>query len=95
MDSELTMEKPKVDDEVLASAMHDENRMAAHTERPVWDTREKYCEPGFKGIFASRYVALCAAFSALGGLLFGYDQVIKISVGRVEIDGTIAHYRYI
>ncbi|KAF2096400.1 putative MFS monosaccharide transporter [Rhizodiscina lignyota] len=31
------------------------------------------CE-GFRGLFASSYVALCASFSAMGGLLFGYDQ---------------------
>lgn len=29
---------------------------------------------GFIGLFSSPYVAACAAFSALGGLLFGYDQ---------------------
>lgn len=30
---------------------------------------------GFRGIFTSHYVALCAAFSALGGFLFGYEYV--------------------
>lgn len=29
---------------------------------------------GFKGVFASRFVTYCAAFAALGGFLFGYDQ---------------------
>ncbi|KAL3959399.1 hypothetical protein ACCO45_007561 [Purpureocillium lilacinum] len=28
----------------------------------------------FRGIFSSPYVASCAAFAAIGGLLFGYDQ---------------------
>lgn len=46
----------------------------ARSDRPVFETRETYCEPGFKGLFASYYVALCALFSAMGGLLFGYDQ---------------------
>lgn len=32
-----------------------------------------HCILGFRGIFASRYVALCAAFAAIGGLLFGYE----------------------
>jgi hypothetical protein len=32
-----------------------------------------YGPSGFKGIFASRYVAYCAAFSAIGGMLFGYE----------------------
>ncbi|TKA82105.1 hypothetical protein B0A55_01802 [Friedmanniomyces simplex] len=44
---------------------------------------EPYCNPGFNGIFASRYVVLCAAFAALGGLLFGYDQGV-VSVILVE-----------
>ncbi|KAK1468037.1 hypothetical protein CCUS01_06741 [Colletotrichum cuscutae] len=42
---------------------------------------EPYGPSGFRGIFASRYVALCAAFSAIGGLLFGYDQgVISVTL---------------
>lgn len=32
-----------------------------------------HCTLGFRGIFASRYVVLCAAFAAIGGLLFGYE----------------------
>lgn len=40
----------------------------------VWETRTTYGPAGFRGLFSSPYVAACAAFSALGGLLFGYDQ---------------------
>ena len=28
---------------------------------------------GFRGLFINYYAALCAAFSALGGMLFGYE----------------------
>lgn len=56
---------------------------ALHSDRPVFETRDTYCESGIKGILASRYVALCALFSALGGLLFGYDQGV-VSVILVE-----------
>ena len=31
-------------------------------------------EPGFKGVFISYYATLCAAFAAIGGMVFGYDQ---------------------
>ncbi|KUI74008.1 Sugar transport protein 7 [Cytospora mali] len=37
---------------------------------------EAYGPSGFAGLFASSHVALCVAFSAIGGLLFGYDQGI-------------------
>ena len=30
---------------------------------------------GFGGLFANSYVFACAAFSAMGGLLFGYECV--------------------
>lgn len=36
---------------------------------------------GFRGLFSSPYVAMCAAFAAIGGLLFGYDQgVISVTL---------------
>ncbi|VUC20747.1 unnamed protein product, partial [Clonostachys rosea] len=40
-----------------------------------------YGPSGIKGLFASRFVAYCAAFSALGGFLFGYDQgVVSVTL---------------
>jgi len=39
-------------------------------------------QPGFRGIAASRYVALCASFSAIGGLLFGYECVSSSLLSR-------------
>lgn len=40
---------------------------------PLYTCASAHCILGFRGIFASRYVALCAAFAAIGGLLFGYE----------------------
>ena len=45
-----------------------------HHSEAAWEHRDTYGPPGFKGIFANYYAALCAAFAALGGLIFGYDQ---------------------
>ncbi|KAJ8132743.1 hypothetical protein O1611_g886 [Lasiodiplodia mahajangana] len=43
--------------------------------------RGPYGKEGFAGIFGNRYVTLCAAFAALGGGLFGYDQgVISVTL---------------
>ncbi|KAK1993246.1 general substrate transporter [Colletotrichum falcatum] len=42
---------------------------------------EPYGPSGFRGILVSHYVAMCAAFSALGGFLFGYDQgVVSVTL---------------
>ena len=45
-----------------------------HHSQAVWEHRNTYGPPGFKGVFTNYYAALCAAFAALGGLIFGYDQ---------------------
>ena len=45
-----------------------------HHSEAIWESREPYGPPGFKGMFTNSYVALCAAFAAIGGLIFGYDQ---------------------
>ncbi|KAI9722624.1 MAG: hypothetical protein M1812_001555 [Candelaria pacifica] len=68
-----TMKDSKFETEEIAPLPSDEITVAHH-DRAVWDERETYGPPGFRGLFTSHYVALCAAFSAIGGLLFGYDQ---------------------
>lgn len=55
--------------------IHAEHDGFAQDNRAIWDSRDTYGPPGFRGLFTSHYVALCAAFSALGGLLFGYEYV--------------------
>ncbi|ROV97115.1 hypothetical protein VMCG_07529 [Cytospora schulzeri] len=45
-----------------------------------------YGPAGFAGLFASSHVAVCAAFSAIGGLLFGYDQ------GIISVILTMDHF---
>lgn len=68
-----------VDDEAEApntkTIEHAEDRsLAIRHAGAVWETRDTYGPAGLRGIFSSPYVAACAAFSTLGGLLFGYDQ---------------------
>lgn len=43
-------------------------------DEPIWLTRARIRELGFKGVFISYYATLCAAFAAIGGMVFGYDQ---------------------
>lgn len=46
-----------------------------HHAQAVWGDREPYGPSGFRGLFSNYYATLCAAFAALGGMIFGYDQV--------------------
>ena len=45
-----------------------------HHSEAVLGHRDTYGPPGFKGVFTNYYAARCAAFAAIGGLIFGYDQ---------------------
>lgn len=55
------------------SVAQDGNVFVHHSEE-VWSHRDTYGPSGFKGIFVNSYAALCAAFAAIGGMVFGYDQ---------------------
>lgn len=51
-----------------------------HHAEAVFGNRETYVRPGFRGLFSSPYVVACAACSTLGGLVFGYDQGVGMSL---------------
>ncbi|UPK95321.1 hypothetical protein LCI18_006256 [Fusarium solani-melongenae] len=56
---------------------------AVHEEitSPQEDGYVAYGPSGIKGVFASRFVAYCAAFAALGGFLFGHDlRVVSVTL---------------
>ena len=45
----------------------------SHDGKPVWEHRKTYGPPGIRGLATSKYVLAAAAFSTLGGMLFGYE----------------------
>lgn len=47
---------------------------STHYTEAILDPRETYGPPGLRGLLANPFVFLCAAYSTLGGLMFGYDQ---------------------
>lgn len=59
-------------DEELAQSSNNETVFVQHTEDPV--NRESYGPPGFRGLLSNHYATSCAAFAAIGGMVFGYDQ---------------------
>jgi hypothetical protein len=61
----LTMAPLKDEDMIDAKKIEDTHEDALNNHS-LFDPVEPYCAPGFSGIFASYYVALCALFSALG-----------------------------
>ena len=51
-----------------------DSKIFAHHSEEVWTHGNTYGPSGFKGIFTNSYATYCAAFAALGGMVFGYDQ---------------------
>lgn len=41
--------------------------------------------PGFKGLSMNYYAGLCAAFAALGGMVFGYEHVFQLLLSSHEL----------
>ncbi|ETS78546.1 hypothetical protein PFICI_10608 [Pestalotiopsis fici W106-1] len=81
-------------------AEHDNNAQlpqdikSIHSSQPVWAERETYGKSGFRGIFTNKYVFCCAAFSTLGGALFGYDQgVMAITLGMEQFQDVFPEVR--
>ncbi|KAF2001066.1 general substrate transporter [Amniculicola lignicola CBS 123094] len=59
--------------------MYQEYAAPHRTGAPI--TREPYGPAGLKGLFTNHYVATCAVFATIGGLLFGYDQgVVSVTL---------------
>ncbi|KAL8942178.1 MAG: hypothetical protein Q9211_001508 [Gyalolechia sp. 1 TL-2023] len=63
-----------VEDAKAESASPDVRGTFVHHAEALWTQREPYGPAGLKGVTISSYAALCAAFAALGGMVFGYDQ---------------------
>ena len=55
-------------------AVPDNGDVFIHHSGAVWEHRDTYGPPGFSGVFTNYYATLCAAFAAIGGMIFGYDQ---------------------
>ncbi len=54
--------------------IQNEGDIFIHHSEAVWEHRDTYGPPGFRGVFTNYYATLCAAFAAIGGMIFGYDQ---------------------
>ncbi len=57
----------------LAQSSNNETAFVRHADA-AGDNRQPYGPSGFRGLFNNSYATLCAAFAAIGGMVFGYDQ---------------------
>lgn len=67
------MDRKIYQDDELARTSHDEP-VAVHGTEALGGNRQPYGPPSFHGLFSNYFVILCAAFAAVGGMVFGYDQ---------------------
>ncbi|KAI4290313.1 MAG: hypothetical protein L6R35_000420 [Caloplaca aegaea] len=66
--------EPMGDDIKNETVSPDGRNTIVHHAEAVWNQRQPYGPNGLRGIYTSHYAATCAAFAALGGMVFGYDQ---------------------
>ncbi|KAI4955139.1 hypothetical protein J4E91_000996 [Alternaria rosae] len=68
-------------DSIKSAPYEQREAMSPYPSKQGMVTREPYGPTGFRGLFSNPYVAMCAAFATIGGLLFGYDQgVISVTL---------------
>ncbi|KNG47618.1 general substrate transporter [Stemphylium lycopersici] len=69
------------DDSIKSVPREQRETIATYSTKDGPVAREPYGPAGFSGLFTNPYVAMCAAFATIGGLLFGYDQgVISVTL---------------
>jgi hypothetical protein len=82
----------KDEDMIDAKKIEDTNEDVILGDRSLFDPVEPYCAPGFKGIFASYYVALCALFSALGKFTRFRCTIDKVT-NMIKVDSSLVMTR--
>jgi hypothetical protein len=82
----------KEEDMIDAKKIEDTNEDVILGDRSLFDPVEPYCAPGFKGIFASYYVALCALFSALGKFTRFRCTIDKVT-NMIKVDSSLVMTR--
>ena len=67
--------KDEVNNHVASKdAFRSESKGSVHHDDTMVELHEPYVKPGFRGMFQSPYVVLCAFVVRLGGFLFGYGM---------------------
>lgn len=67
------MDRKTYQNDEFARTLHHE-ALTVHGTDAMDGDRQPYGPPGFHGLFSNHYATLCAAFAAIGGMVFGYDQ---------------------